>query len=407
LATSDEFHADGQKRWADLIGDKVRITKGSSVIAGKQMHLEELDGRLEVFGAGSMRHLQLAENASDAAMVLPEGILDAPESAALPPGLTVMRATWSRSMSFNDRTGRIECHGDATVTSTTLEGGQVARSERLLLNITPGGDSGAGAATAQPATPAGGSAVTLGSLNGGGGDKRLDGRKLLRAESLGSILETDGGQPASVKSWKFAATPGPDGKREYDQVLYIEGPRIIADELSGNMTIPDAGRGVTFDRGKSNGAGTSGSTLGGQSSGRSQFTWAGVMEFNRLTGVLKMQKDVELRHLPLDSNELVRMVCNDLTATFNMNSGKGAELLTADANGGVYAESGPRHLTADQFTYDALTSAAIARSLSDSPVTMQDDRQPAPLLAKALRWETRTDRVEITEPMPVTGGMVK
>jgi hypothetical protein len=73
----------------------------------------------------------------------------------------------------------------------------------------------------------------------------------------------------------------------------------------------------------------------------------------------------------------------------------------------VYAESGPRHLAADQLTYDAITSAVTARSLSDTPVTMQDERKPTPLLAKALRWETRTDRVEVTEPMPVTGALTR
>ena len=38
---------------------------------------------------------------------------------------------------------------------------------------------------------------------------------------------------------------------------------------------------------------------------------------------------------------------------------------------------------------------------------MMDQRQPAPLLAKSLRWELRTDRIEVTEPMPVTGAMTR
>ena len=291
---------------------------GASVIAGQQMHLEEQDGRLEVFGAGSMRHVQLADNASDAALVVPASVLDAPESAALPPGLTVMRATWTRSMSFNDRTGRIECHGDSTVTSTTLEGGQVARSERLLLNITPGDQAGSAAVS-----------VTLGSaLGSSSGQQQLDGRKLLRAESLGSILEVDGGLPASVKSWKFAPSLNAQGGRDYQQVLFMEGPKIIADEVAGTVTIPDAGRAVTFDAG--DGSSRSNSTSlgsGGSASGRSQFTWAGNMEFNRLTGILRMIRDVELRHLPLGSSELLRMTCGELTATFNMASGRDAELL--------------------------------------------------------------------------------
>jgi hypothetical protein len=118
-----------------------------------------------------------------------------------------------------------------------------------------------------------------------------------------------------------------------------------------------------------------------------------------------MQRDVELRHLPLDSSELIRMVCDTLDATFNTRGGRGAELLTADAVGGVFAESGTRHLTADQFTFDAATGAAMARSTSDSPVTMHDSKTASPLLARALRWETRTDRIEVTEPMPVTGGI--
>lgn len=405
-AQSDEFHADGQGRWADLIGERVVLAQGSSRIYGTQMHLEEADGRLEVFGPGSMRRLQVASNASDSVLQVPEDVLDAPESGRLPEGLTVMRATWSRSMSFTDRTGRIECHGDATVTATSHDGGQVARSERLFIDITPGASRQAAIGTP------GAQGLTLGTLAGplGASDPRTDDRKLLRVESIGSILERDGGQPASVKSWKFAPIPGLDGNREYEQVLYLEGPKIIVDETAGTTTIPDAGRGVTLDRAGRN-PGTpspSGTTaIGTHAAGRSQFTWGGSMEFNRLTGRLRMQRDVELRHLPLDSSELIRMTCASLTAEFDMHSGHDAQLQQAEARGAVYAESGPRHLTADVFSYDAATGIANARSLTDVPVSMQDDRQPAPLQAKALRWDTRTDRIELTEPMPVTGGLTK
>lgn len=409
-AQADEFHADGQSRWADFIGDRVVLAQGSSRIYGRQMHLEEADGRLEVFGPGSMRRLRIASDASDSALQVPEEVLDAPESGRLPEGVTVMRATWSRSMSFTDRTGRIECHGDATVTATSHDGGQVARSQRLFIDITPraAGNHATGAPLA--AGEHGAAAPAPGTLAGafGADDPRTDDRKLLRIESIGSILERDGGQPASVKSWKFAPLPGPDGQREYEQVLYLEGPKIIVDETAGTTTIPDAGRGVTLDRagGTSGAAPTDGpAAIGSHAPGRSQFTWGGSMEFNRLTGRLRMQRDVELRHLPLDSNELIRMVCADLTAEFDMHSGHSAQLRNAEARGAVYAESGPRRLTADVFSYDAATGVADARSLTDVPVSMQDDRQPAPMLARSLRWNTRTDRVEITEPMPVTGGL--
>jgi hypothetical protein len=34
-----------------------------------------------------------------------------------------------------------------------------------------------------------------------------------------------------------------------------------------------------------------------------------------------------------------------------------------------------------------------------------DTRRGAPVLAKRLTWDRRTDRIEVQEPMPVTGPM--
>lgn len=318
-------------------------------------------------------------------------------------------------MTYVDRTGRVECHGDATVSSLTCDGGQVARAERMMLDITP----------APPPESAGG-AVAGGTPAAG----PLGDRRLLRAEALGSVLERDGGTPASVKSWTFgpeapaaafpsdlAGPPSPPPPREYQQVLSIEGPKIIVDEIAGMMTIPDAGRGVTLD------AGGGADPIGGVPSegGRSQFKWAGSMDFNRLTGELRMRRGVELRHLPLDSTELVTLTCDDLTAMFDMargrgdagsvgtGSGGGAKLRAAEAVGTVFAQSGTRHLTADAMSFDATSSVATAKSSSEDPVVMQDTAQAggAPLIARSLRWHMRTDRVEVTEAMPVTGAMTR
>lgn len=411
IVRADRLKADAQQRIAELIADadgQVSLARGGSIISGPQMRLDENLGRLEVFGMGSLRHVQLDSTASEAGLVLSDEVLARGDESLLPPGVTLVRATWSRSMSYADQAGRIECHGDATVTSLTHEGGQVSRSERLLLDITPASE----ARKAEAAAAAGATGQGVIALAAVGGGEQLDGRRLLRAESLGAVLEREGGAPASVKSWKFAPRtadePLPPAPREYEQILYLEGPRIMVDEVAGTMTIPAAGRGVTFDqsrRSPADGSPAQPTALAGGSSGRSQFTWAGSLEFNRFTGALRMQRDVELRHLPLDSSELIRMVCDTLDATFNTRGGRGAELLTADAVGGVFAESGTRHLTADQFTFDAATGAAMARSTSDSPVTMHDSKTASPLLARALRWETRTDRIEVTEPMPVTGGI--
>lgn len=411
LVRADRLKADAQQRVAELTADEtgeVSLARGASIISGPQMRLDENLGRLEVFGAGSLRHVQLDSTASEAGLVLSGEVLAHGDEATLPLGVSLIRTTWSRSMSYADQAGRIECHGDATVTSLTHEGGQVSRSERLLLDITPAADARKAESAAAGGTPGQG-VITLASIGGG---EQLDGRKLLRAESLGAVLEREGGAPASVKSWKLAprdpAEALPPAPREYEQVLYLEGPRILVDEIAGTMTIPAAGRGVTFDQSRRSSSGDSPAqptALAGGSSGRSQFTWVGSLNFNRITGMLRMQRDVELRHLPLDSTELIRMVCDTLDATFNTRGGRGAELLTADAVGGVFAESGTRHLTADQFTFDAVTGSALARSTSDSPVTMHDTKTASPMLAKSLRWDTRTDRIEVTEPMPVTGGI--
>jgi len=388
--TADKLVASGTERWADLTGGSVALGRGDgSVIRGPQAHLEEATGLLRIFGAGSFEHTQFSESASRA-----DPLLAALADPDVLPSTMKIRATWSRAMMFENYSGRIECHGDTEVSARSAIDGRVARCERLLLNITPESNLDSGPLPALPAP--GGSLL-----------KDMNERQLITAEMIGSALERDGGALASVKTWRYGFSPA--GERTFDQVLYLEAPRLLTDEQTGTLTVPSAGRGLAFDAGMQ--AATAGSAGAGSptvgSSGDSSFTWHESLVFVRTTGDLKMLRDVELQHLPLGAAEKIIMRCNDLTGRFDTQQNGGGRLLFAKCIDGAYAESGSRTLTADEFNYDGLTDVITATSTSELPVAINDTNRAAPLLAKRLIWDRRIDRIEIQEPMPITAPMTK
>jgi hypothetical protein len=307
-------------------------------------------------------------------------------------------------MLFVNATGRIECHGDAEVSARSAADGQVARCERLLLNITPETkNTGAAPTPSLQASPATAAASPLGdTLLSDMGDRRM-----LSAEMIGAITEHDGGAAASVKSWTFGLSPA--GERTFDQVLYLESPRITTDETTGMLTVPEAGTGLIFDAGKQAAtAGSSGAAAPSVGpSGDTRFRWKKNLTFSRTNGELKMLEDVELEHLAIGSTSKITMRCSDLTAHMNTQKNAGGKLLSATCGGGAMAESGTQLLTADEFIYDGVADSIRAVSKSDRPVVLNDTKRAAPVQAKTLLWDRRTDRIEVLEPMPVIGPIGK
>lgn len=376
-ARADELKADATGKTAELTGRSVAVSRGASKILGTQMRMEEDEGRLLVFGPGSFLHDQ--ESGEDAKTGEP----------------TKVRATWTKSMAFNNAKGTLEAVGESEVRALGPLSLQIARADRLRLNLTPASSSATGA-KGEP-----------------------DRRKLLRAEIEGSVLTSDGTARASVESRRYrpSTTPG-DSRRVLEQVLFLEGDRIVADDVAGTVDVPGDGRAVILDQKTeeaSEQSPTPKASPGTPPRGTSRFVWQGSMRYTRESGLIQLDKQVELTHKAAGATVAARMVCSRLDATINapdagtaqgqgqvLRTGEGATRLTqAIAIGQVYAESGPNRMTADRFEYDATLGRGTAIADDGNRVTLYDDRRAAPWVAKRLLWDIVGDRVEVSSPAPM------
>ncbi len=91
-------------------------------------------------------------------------------------------------------------------------------------------------------------------------DERIE-RQLLRAEAVGESQEREGGAKASIESTRFTATtvgnsseangepPDPvRAERAIERLMYVEGDRLIADQVDGTITAPGEGKLLLDDR---------------------------------------------------------------------------------------------------------------------------------------------------------------
>ncbi|HVU63317.1 MAG TPA: hypothetical protein VHC70_05035, partial [Phycisphaerales bacterium] len=427
-AKADSVRANPVLKTADLSGD-VALAKGPSVIHCDHAEMDESSGTLRIIGAGTFDR--------DQAHQTPLTDASSEASAAPKPDPTHIFAKWSGSMIFNNAAGTLDASGNTKVISTSALQTQTLLADRLQLWITPAGDAKpAGPPQAQPSSDP--TRIALG-----------DDRQLLKAQATGASEQREGAAYATIEVRKYAANPAAAGSatlgsgtrpnapailpseaadasqpdRVLEQVFYVEGPKIIADEQAGTITVPAAGRAIIRDQRAANSqaliANSSGVPAAGEAAsakgakGTSRFTWAESMQFTRSTGTLTMKKDVELIHLPLGSSQVTRLVAMRMDARFNVLGGAGqpvapgsaqrsAELVEAVATGAVYAESGPQKLLCDRISYDALRGTAEASALANNRVTLHDDRQSTPVVAKRLFWDLVKDRIEIMEPAPIT-----
>ena len=383
FATADNIRADAVKRTADLTGKRVTVGRGASVIEGTRVRLDDSASSLIVQGEGRFLHTQI----------------DAADTA----NPTKVVANWLKGMVYDDIRGTIDCDGDAGFSATSLTNVQRAQADQIRINITPG--SGADRTTKV-------------------GDSVVGDRRVIRAEAVGAIVNREGGKNAKIESYRYAqpAQVGVQGPRE--QVMYIEAPRIVYDDAAGNgqgvFSTPAAGFAIVRDEraaqasAPANGSAAPGAQGGvtspplaqlGAARGTSRLAWQGSMNFNRSTGQLTMQKDVELAHLPPGASKATRMVASTVTATFGSGGQNSSELTRAEASGAVYAETGPagdqQKMVADHVIYDALGGRAEAWADDTNRVTFYQDKRPTPVVAKRMLWDLIKDRVEITEPAPI------
>lgn len=397
FAQAETIRADAARNMADLTGSNSTIGRGASRVVCSRARLDGQNETLVVHGPGRFEHTQLGTGAGSYQ--------------------TDVLATWSKGMVYDNARGTIDSHGEATFGSSSIVSVQKAAAEQMRIVITPG--SGADKLARE-------------------GGEIVSDRRVLRAEAIGAAADKVGAPNAKLESYRYSAPTqaGVQGPRE--QVLYIEGPRVIYDnageaaasapsELSGTFSVPGAGFAVVRDEraalATDHNAGASANrpttfVLGSNSTatrGTSRLAWNGSMHYGLASGVLTMQRDVELAHLPPGANKATRLVASTINATFGTGTNQGAsipgapnqgsQLIRAEAAGAVYAETGPagdqQKMFSDHFNYDALAGKAEAWADDHNRVTFYQDKRPTPVVAKRLLWDLISDRVEITEPAPV------
>ena len=353
----------------DLEGEAASVGQGESRVSGSQLRLTGGDDRgITVFGAGSFDHTDASQGGR-------------------------VHAAWTRQMTFQDGPGLLECAGDVR---TDWQPDPLSRdhieAERVKLWL----ERSAPAPAAPP--PADKGALAHGAVGGG--------RRLVRAEALGSLAEREGGTRAQVESRRYA--PGD----VLERLLYLEGERILADNQQGTLDVPGAGRMFSLDHRAAATRDSLGQGLGAEAQtgkGEAKFEWAGSMTADREARKVTLHQGVRMRHHRREDGLLTDLECEDLVALLGDSDAPKprdasqphaltGELQSTWATGRVWLRSGQREISGEELLYDAAQGVVSARGKSGGDVTAFDHSSATPITAKGIRWDLKTGRLDVIEP---------
>ena len=284
-------------------------------------------------------------------------------------------------MAFDDLAGRVEClgsvHAEHKPDSLTRESLD-ADSVRVELDaITPSGAEGA-AEVAQEG-------------------EGTQARRVLRVEAAGSVFSRGEGAGARAESVSYAAPGWADADAPVVRALRLSGPRILADNLTGTLDVPGAGRLVAADLrpGEPGSADERGSAL---------FDWGESLSVERGVGRAIMRGGVVMNSARPSDGLRVMLECASLTTHFR-EGGEGAEgaipqggtIRSAVAEGSVYLRADGRELVADLLEYDPEAGLAEAIGGDGRSVTFVDPQTLAPITAEAIVWNLTTGRVDVVD----------
>ena len=375
-AAGDQAIVDAVKQTVDLTGAGAFVASGLTRVAGPQIRIDGEAGTIAVFGAWTIDHGEPG----------PDG--QAPSHAQGTSGLT-----------FDDRTGKAEGAGDVSMVHRPDElTSDSMHAERVRLEFTP-----------RPDDPPAGSDARA---------RPLD-RKLVRAEAIGGVLENEGGANATVESRRYAVEPTSDAApRKLIQLLYAEGPRIVADDSKGTLEIPASGILALRDHEAPPPAapGEKPSDFRGDT----RFDWDGSMRFDRAAGSVEMDRNVRVTHLRLADKQAVTLVAEHVAARGKARQSREStsattapdrfDLTAASARGAVYVAVGPwtdpptpptRELAADLIDYDAATGLLLATAAPGNLVTVFDSTRATPASAERVTWNVGTGQIELHRAQPV------
>lgn len=345
-------------------GTPARVGQHGTAISGPEILVDGRNRRARVIGAGTFEHTGTGQVPSEG----PADVL----------------ATWGEGMSFDDYAGRVEAFGAASVVSKpdplTRD---TVNAQRVLVELTPWAGDPAGSEGGQE-------------------------RRLVRATALGSLGQDGAVSPASVESRVYSVE---DAER-VEQLFYLEGMQIVADNESQRLTVPEAGKLLILDRRRNGTAGPEAeggllAELANAGPGLTRFEWRGGMTMDRRDGTSTMRRTVRVNHKSLLAGSATELHCEKLTAQIRERTATGSpdavkgELTQAEAAGAVYFKSGDRELIADRLLYDAVNGRAIATAAPGNLVSLFDAERATPVSSRALSWDLVRDRIEIERPSPV------
>ncbi len=372
-AGCDELAADIQTQNAELAGEIVVLAKGDSSVSGRRMKLEGETSRLEVVGEGSFHH----------------------EGVSKTGARQVASAKWSEGMTYEDSTGILEARGGAVAeampddrTRDTLQANEV----RVKLTAT------------------GERHATIDAL--GTNDKNSDQNIKRDIVSVIAIGQSDAA-PAKIESRRYDAPVPQDGDGpmpKLERLLYLESREVQADNSSGTLATPGAGRILIVDRRDASAekpktpAAASPVDMGSTGKGQTLFTWRDSMSMNRPTQTIRLNGEVRLTNERPVDRLITQLDCERLTATLleearptggdPLNESRG-QLSRAIAEGNARLKSGTKELLGQIIDYDAIAGTAMAGSDNNTMVTLIDSQSASPVSAKSILWDIGRGRVEV------------
>lgn len=381
-AGGDGITFAGDKAQAEPSAQRLRLTGNASlgvsqgdagtIVTGDDLTLDGITRRLEVAGQGTFEH---TDKRSDSAR-----------------GPVVASASWKDRMTYDDTTGVVLAEGRAVANSLSAgKSRERLKAQQVRVELSPYAPSVAG----QPAAP----------------------RKLLRVIATGTdaapaeveqrVLEAMGPE-IKTDSLASAMGAGDTPADEYARLVFMRSREITADDASGTISAPGAGTMLIVDRRQiERDTQTLEPTATGSGRGNTLFRWSQGLTATRADGRIVMSGEVAMTHERLPDGQMTLLEAERLTARLRELSSDGvrtaqrdarAELLDVEAQGRVYARSGSKELTAERMLYDAQGEQVDVFAAPGRRVTVFDGQRATPVSAERLRWNLKSDTVEVIAP---------
>ena len=379
FARAPQLSANVLAQTATLTGAGAQIGRGPTAINGEQIALDGLARTVEVFGPGTLTHTDERPNDNN--------------GNANPARLTTR---WTSEMMFDDIAGIADTRGSVNAVLDAPGARDTLIAERLVITLAPNSENTNGDATDSS-------------------DTALGGRRVLGATAYGTSEGITGAQPATLESRRYARNAAVnlarDAPNRVEQLVFLSGQEIIADNTTERLTVPTAGQLLVLDRREDSG---SNSQQADDRRGTARFVWRDTMSMDRPSGQVQMDGDVRLTHDRARDNQLTDLECQTLIARLRESpasigqplgsSGEvRGELISANARGAVYVQSGEREIIADELDYDAQRGTALATAEAGNVVTAFDSSTGAPVSAERIFWDLIADRIELRGSRGISG----